>query len=150
MFKLPRIRTKGFTLIELMVAIAIIAVLAVIGMVIMSGIQKNSRDARRKADIDAIAASMEANYGKYTTGQYSALCQNSTTPTYDCGAWFSAGTIPTDPNSAQKYCYVTTGTCTGVTTDTGLANGTPPGGSGVWILCAGLEAGGTYCRRGQQ
>ena len=43
------IRKKGFTLIELMIVVAIIAILSVIGVTIFAGIQKNARDAKRRA-----------------------------------------------------------------------------------------------------
>ncbi|MBU1000240.1 prepilin-type N-terminal cleavage/methylation domain-containing protein, partial [Patescibacteria group bacterium] len=47
--------SKGFTLVELLVVISIIAILSVIGIVVFTGVQKGARDAKRKADINAIA-----------------------------------------------------------------------------------------------
>ena len=46
---LPKLKTNplGFTLVELLVVVAIIAVLSVIGITIFTGVQKNARDARR-------------------------------------------------------------------------------------------------------
>ena len=56
-----RSESKGFTLIELLVVISIIAILAVVGTIIYSIVQRNSRDARRRMDVDAIAAALEVN-----------------------------------------------------------------------------------------
>lgn len=54
------IRT-GFTLVELMVVIAIMAILATISFSIFSGVQNNARDAKRREDIIAIANALEVN-----------------------------------------------------------------------------------------
>ena len=59
---------KGFTLIELLVVISIIAILSAIGMTVFSGVQKGARDAKRVADLNAIATSLEIFY--YTYGYY--------------------------------------------------------------------------------
>lgn len=151
---LPKI-SKGFTLVELLVVVSIIAILAVIGMAIFSGVQKNARDARRKGDIDAIAKAMEVNYGKFTAGQYAGLCQTAATPTYNCSssAWFTGGGLPADPQAATaiRYCWVASGTCNN-TTGTALASagGTPPQNTANWVICATLETGGPFCRSNQQ
>lgn len=89
---------QGFTLVELLVVVAIIAILAVIGIVIFSGVQKNSRDAKRKADIDSISKAWEANIAK-TSPYYPKLV----------ATFFAGGTIPKDPSSSNSYDYVTGG-----------------------------------------
>ncbi|MCL2110483.1 type II secretion system protein GspG [Microgenomates group bacterium] len=51
-------KNHGFSLIELMVVIAIIAILAVIGINGYSSAVRKGRDARRKADVNAIAQAL--------------------------------------------------------------------------------------------
>lgn len=157
---LPKVRTSGFTLVELMIVIAIIAVLSVIGVTIFSGIQKDSRDARRRADIDAIASAMEANYGKTTAGRYDPLLVT----------FFASGTVPTDPTDTPgaaagntcpavcQYC-VTKGTtaqtpaaCNFTSTDVAAATPALAATENFWMVCANLEktSGTFYCRGNQQ
>src|SRR3989344_5476362 len=92
---------KGFTLIELMIAIAIVAILATVGFTVFSNTQINARDAKRRQDIDAIATAIE---GKKVPGLV----------TYGpvTGADFSGGAVPTDPKAGAAtgkriYCLIT-------------------------------------------
>lgn len=136
---------QGFTLVELMVVITIIAFLAVIGIVSFTNIQAQARDGRRRADIDAIATAMEANRDP-VAGTYKAYSDTSI---------YANGVLPSDPINATynslAYGYVVTG---------GAA------GSTAYVACARLEKGngnsssgtsmtpsGTlnfYCRANQQ
>ncbi|MCX6792389.1 MAG: prepilin-type N-terminal cleavage/methylation domain-containing protein [Candidatus Gottesmanbacteria bacterium] len=50
---------KGFTLIEILVAASIIAVLSVVGVTSYTSINKRSRDARRKSDLEQIRSALE-------------------------------------------------------------------------------------------
>lgn len=51
--------SKGFSLIELMVAVAIIAILASIGMVVYGNVQKSARLAKRIGDLKGIETALE-------------------------------------------------------------------------------------------
>lgn len=114
---------KGFTLIELLVVIAIIAILSTIGLTLFNGAQQNARDARRKSDIDAIAAALE---GKRSPGtvSYSVIS----------GTDFSAGAVPADSTTAQYCIRLYTGTddaksATGAMSNAWLGNGAGAAGT---------------------
>ncbi|MCS7317172.1 MAG: type II secretion system GspH family protein [Candidatus Dojkabacteria bacterium] len=61
-------KSKGFTILELIVAMAIIAVLATLGVAGISIVQRSARDAERRAVIEQIAALMEEFRG--ANGRY--------------------------------------------------------------------------------
>lgn len=145
---------SGFTLVELLVVVAIIAVLSVIGITIFSGVQKGARDATRKADVNAIAKAMEAN--KTSNSSYPAILDT----------YFAAGKIPTDPNSPSRtYCMawgdattalpaapaVWTGACAGsyaVPSNGGAGGFSAPTS---WRMCASMEASSAvYCLTNSQ
>lgn len=99
---------KGFTLVELLVVVAIIAILSVIGLTIFTGVQANARDARRKTDIEAIANALEV-----------ARAPGSVYYTFLPASGFSGGKVPLDSTTAQ-YCLRTSST--GAVLDAVIAN----------------------------
>ena len=120
---------KGFTLIELLVVVAIISILAVIGMVIFSGVQRGARDARRQSDVLAIAKAFETN-----------KIQGSTSYPLILGTWFAGAAIPADTYTGAtppvySIIYSTTAGCTAITKPTAwastVANPTANGGTGT-------------------
>jgi len=119
---------SGFTLVELLVVVAIIAVLSVIGITIFTGVQKNARDARRRADIGSISKALEAHYNDTSCG---ATATNPYCPVVV--GWFSNGIIPSNP-SPGGAAYT----------------GVPAAVAASYNVCATLEAGGTYCLANQQ
>lgn len=66
----------GFTLIELLVIVTILILVITIGFFNYSQIERQSRDARRAADINQIAAALETFY--LTKGAYPAGCPSAT------------------------------------------------------------------------
>lgn len=59
-YKFDKIKNSlGFTLVELLVVISIIAILSAVGMVIYSGTRIKARDAVRKADLNSISTALE-------------------------------------------------------------------------------------------
>ncbi|MBW7943933.1 hypothetical protein H3C70_00870 [Patescibacteria group bacterium] len=98
-----------------MVVVAIIGILMAAGIVAFSNIQKAARDARRKADVDAMGKAKEqffAESGRYTFH----VNGNESTQSYNNGYWshpitlasfgnaFSAG-LPVDPINNATYLY---------------------------------------------
>lgn len=57
--KIMRNKKNGFTLIELIVSVTIIAVLTVVGVVSYTGTNKKARDSRRMADLEKIRVGLE-------------------------------------------------------------------------------------------
>lgn len=51
--------SKGFTLVELLIVISIIAVITIISFSIYGNAQKHARDGKRRADLDAIRKALE-------------------------------------------------------------------------------------------
>lgn len=151
---------RGFTLVELLVVVAIIAILAVIGLTIFSNLQKGARDSRRKGDLDAIAKAMEVHFNQTVASG----CVSGVAGTYCAldATWFTGVGIPRDPLSGSsncqtnpcKYCVKTppAGDCQPSPADPEMTSGVPAGGTTTYLICANLENGTpTYiCRANQQ
>ena len=52
-------KLSGFTLVELLVVIAIIVILISVSLVGLTGSRETARDAKRKADLEAIRSALE-------------------------------------------------------------------------------------------
>ena len=130
---------QGFTLVELLVVISIIAILSVIGITIFTGVQKNARDVKRKGDIEAISKALEVAYNSASVAPYPALT----------ATMFASGAIPTDSQTAAAYsgiptvAGVTYMVCATLENPTG--NATSNSGAGL-----GTTTGGFYCRKNAQ
>jgi len=94
---LVRKPVKGFTLLELLITIAIIGILISVGVVSYSSAQKKSRDSRRMSDMKAVQAAFEQYYAD-NSGNYPATCDSDTTDYLPAG-------FPTDPKSSGTYMY---------------------------------------------
>lgn len=138
---------SGFTLVELLVVVAIIGILSVIGLAVFTGIQPRARDATRRSDLEAISKAMEVGYNE-STGRYSDLA----------ASMFSSKVIPKDPLDGNtncqgnycKYCVkASVGNCS--STDPTVGAGQPPAAT-IYIVCTNLEQGSpTYiCESNQR
>ncbi len=56
------ITKKGFTLVEILVVVTIIAILSTIAITYFSSINSKTKDVKKKADIDALANAYELKY----------------------------------------------------------------------------------------
>lgn len=70
---ISRIKNKGFTIIELLIVIVIIAILATIGVVAYGGVQQNARDSKRQSDVSSLHTGFEAYFVQ--AQQYPTLAQ---------------------------------------------------------------------------
>jgi len=95
---------QGFTLMELLIAIAVMGVLAAIGMSTYASSQKLARDARRKSDLKQYQTSLE-NYANKSGSLYPVATTITNIQSY-CATLGISGTCPTDPTSGQ-YSYIT-------------------------------------------
>ncbi len=92
---------RGFTLIELLVVITIIGILAAFIVASFTSAQQKSRDARRKADLDAIRKAFELQKADSTGAKYygsTTSSLSSATPPY-------IKNVPTDPQTGAAYLY---------------------------------------------
>jgi len=94
-----KILEKGFTLLELLIVIAIIGILVAMGTVSYSTAQKKARDAQRRADLKAIQNAFEQYYAQ-NNGSYPTGCASP-------GTSYLPNGLPTDP---RGFDYGT-GTC---------------------------------------
>ena len=59
MNKTVKLQGHGFTLMELLISVAIVAILTAIGVVSYSSVNKRARDAKRKSDIEQVRSALE-------------------------------------------------------------------------------------------
>ena len=110
---------KGFTLVELLVAMTIAVILMALSLVSYQGARKSARDGKRRADLEEIRSALEMC--RTDTGVY-PVDQDAIYPGVNCGSAYLEET-PADPSSGARYWYQMSG-------DT-------------YILCASLEMGGS-------
>jgi prepilin-type N-terminal cleavage/methylation domain-containing protein len=111
---------KGFTLVELLIVVAIIGILASVVIVGLAPTQRSGRDARRISDIRQVQTALELYYAKcgYYPGttQAAAACGAFSQLTNDWGEMASAligsgigvTNIPNDPLAGKSYGYSST------------------------------------------
>jgi prepilin-type N-terminal cleavage/methylation domain-containing protein len=124
---------RGFTLIEILVVVAIISILASVVLVGLGPTQQSGRDARRLSDLREVQNALELYFSKcgyYPGPTVSGSC--GSTPWSQTSKWadltaaitgsnIGVSTVPNDPSAGHTYYY-----------------GTPSGGAS-YILAATLE-----------
>lgn len=93
----------GFTLIEILVTISIIAILSVIGIVAYSSVVRQGRDSKRQSDLRAIQSALE----QYNSDQgfYPDAISFGNPLSRPTGGTPYMNTIPTDPIGNPQYAY---------------------------------------------
>ena len=113
---------SGFTLVELLVVISIIAILSVLGISLFGGVQQRARDTERRSEINAIKDALEQRFDA-ASGTYPGPLQ---------ATWFANGVIPNDPTDDGDP----------LTTDDDYT-GVPAVAAAGFTICATLEANTT-------
>lgn len=105
--------TSGFTIVELLIVIVVIAILAAISVIAYTGIQQRGRDSQRESDIATIAKALEMYYideGEFPPGSGSTVINSSWSTTAD-GSWDNLAAylvpeyiteMPEDPTSTPN------------------------------------------------
>ena len=98
-------KNRGFTLIEVLVAATIIAVLTSIGIVSYQAANRRARDAKRKSDLEQVRAALEM-YKSDHSGSYPAgSCVNISS--LGLSNYLSSDINP--PKSGEAYYYKVVG-----------------------------------------
>ena len=84
-------KTKAFTLIELLVVVAIIGILAAVGVVAYNGYTKSAKENAVKANHKIVVKFIKSELMKCEIGEELILKQNSTTNTADLCSYVLAG-----------------------------------------------------------
>lgn len=103
-------KTFGFTLVELLVTMTIIALLSAIGLTTFSSVQKSARDARRKDDLKHIKIALELYYQKNGSYPLTSLVDDWLVYSNAAQPWIPGldssyiSKVPTDPlqSTAKK------------------------------------------------
>lgn len=114
-------KKSAFTLIELLIVVAIIGVLSVVGLIAYGNFLKNSRDAKRQSDLKIIQSALEDYHADLLFYPTAAGLVLSQAVSFDSDIGRGSGTapstkktylnvVPKDPTSSTTtpYCYTTT------------------------------------------
>lgn len=144
--KNPTAQTKkGFTLIELMVAVSIAAV--TFGIIISSAVnaRKSARDAQRQSDLRSLQAALQQFYADQnyfpdamTLTSATTLNQCTTSYTGCLSAKIYLNPTPIDPTGTPAYVYKS-GLDSGSGKNTSCPGGGPTRTCHYYLLCAKLE-----------
>jgi len=148
-------RSKGFTIVELLIVIVVIAILATLVIVTFTGIQQKARDSQRQTDINALDSHIEAYYAQH--GNYPTVDQ------LNSSSWRSTNMKGLDPeallapnsttaidstaSTTSKYSYAPTegsGSSASACTSTSLADDSS---CDTFTLTALLESGTTFTKK---
>ncbi|OGE86144.1 MAG: hypothetical protein A3J48_02270 [Candidatus Doudnabacteria bacterium RIFCSPHIGHO2_02_FULL_46_11] len=151
-FKKNKSPTKGFTLVEMLIVIVIIAIISGVAITAVGGKRSRARDARRRVDVRTIRTALELYYernGHYPTysvagiGYPIAEAFNGASPVV-IPAYL--GSVPKDPGNPlggnYEYVWADNGLNYGILIyfESGTCKyRTPGGGSGWWGVSDCLE-----------
>lgn len=131
---------KGFTLVELLVTVSIIAILVAVGMVTYSSVIKQGRDSKRQSDLRSIQSVLEQYYSDqlfYPSGDLpwnNSLTNAAGNPNTVSQSKTYLKITPSDPLGTPNYAYVA---YSNVTVGAGCNNTNPK--CSTYCLYAKLE-----------
>lgn len=102
-------KQKGFTIVELLIVIVVIAILATISIVAYNGVQQRARDSQRKSDLAAIAKALElyrvdnGHYPPAASGGWCTQLSHPSIPHLRTALSLYMGQLPKDPLYADTY-----------------------------------------------
>lgn len=109
---------RGFSLIEILVAISIIAILSMVVMASLEDSRKKSRDTARSADMQQLAAALQiygSTYGRYPSSSDGACAgADSFGPSGCLQVLVTANlftTLPQDPTNSESFIYQYDNSC---------------------------------------
>ncbi len=112
---------KGFTLLELLIVVAIIALLSSLGAVSVSSQRKKANDARRRADIHQLQVALEGYYVDHQKYPDQLIFNGQPLTSAD-GQTVYLRSVPKDPKNIDPNLYV--------------YNATPSGQAASYDICA--------------
>lgn len=96
---------KGFTLIEILIVVAIIGILASVVVVGLGPAQKKGRDSRRVSDLRSVQNALELYYGKNGNYPITGVSSWDEFAPLLVGAGIGINQIPNDPTTTKDYVY---------------------------------------------
>jgi prepilin-type N-terminal cleavage/methylation domain-containing protein len=104
---------KGFTLIEILIVVAIIAILASVVLVGLGPTQQAGRDARRISDLSEVQNGLELYYNKcgFYPGVSATACDPTASTGYSTmsaaliGVGIGISSVPVDPTNSGTHVY---------------------------------------------
>lgn len=124
-------KSKGFTLVELLVAISIIAIISGIGFMSLGAVQRSGRDAQRESDLRTIQSALQQYYADKNFYPVSNLDDLTT------GTKKYLKSVPEDPLE-EDYGYIARSSASATTTCSNTATN-PSDKCHYYALCTKME-----------
>lgn len=146
------LKQKGFTIIEVVLVLAIAALIFLMVFIALPALQRNQRDTQRRSDLSRLVSQLQ----QYATNNKGSMPTNANIGTFVTGYLTSGGQRFEDPSSGSTYSvtantgapsnpgdvyYQQGGSCNGEA----VAAGTAPLNTRVAVAVMKLEGSGSIC-----